>query len=122
MPYADSDFFIALLKEDDWLKKKAETILKEYKNKIWTSNYAIIEMLLLSKKFGLDPEKIVASIVQIARVNNDISHILSAAHLMKEKNMTTFDALHAVCSKNDIVISSDEIFEKIGLKRIKLEE
>ncbi|MBI2674928.1 MAG: PIN domain-containing protein [Candidatus Aenigmarchaeota archaeon] len=123
MPYADSDFFLALMKEDDWLQEIAERLLKEYKGKIWTSNWAVVELLLIAKEFGLDPEVIVSSIGKIARIEGDYGELLTAAHLMKDKGMTTFDALHAISctSKDDKIISSDSVYEKIGLERIRLE-
>ena len=122
MPYADTDFFIALLKGEDWLKLKAKKILENYKSRIWTSSWTIVEILMLTKEFKLDPENIVTSINNMVQVEGDIEALLAAAHLMKEKNMTTFDALHAVSCKNDAIISSDNIFDRIDMKRIKLEE
>lgn len=117
--YADSDFFLALIKENDWLKKKAEKLLST--EKIWTSQWAVVEILLLSKEYRLDPEKVVISISKIADIHGDLPALLGAAHLIKDKGMTVFDALHAVSCKNDTIISSDRVFEEIGLKRIKLE-
>ena len=121
MPYADTDFFLALLKGEDWLKLKAKKILENYKDSIWTSSWTIVEILMLAKEFKLDPENIVTSINAMVQVEGDINVLLATAHLMKEKNMTTFDALHAVCCKNDAIVSSDSIFDRIGMKRIKLE-
>jgi len=122
MPYADSDFFIALLKEGDWLGTKAESVFKRYKGRIWTSKWTMVEILMLSKEFSLDPENVVISIIQIADVEGGVEELMSAAHLIKEKGMKTFDALHAVSCKGDKMISSDSIFDKIGVERIKLEE
>ncbi|MBI2579814.1 MAG: PIN domain-containing protein [Candidatus Aenigmarchaeota archaeon] len=122
MPYADSDFFLALIKEDDWLSKKAENILKDYKDQIWTSNWAIVEILMLAKKFGLDPENIILSIKKLAIIEGDITPVIAAAHLMKEKGMNAFDALHAITCRDNKIISSDPIFDRIGLERISLED
>lgn len=122
MPYADSDFFLALIKENDWLSEKAERILKHYRNEIWTSNWTLVELLLLSKEFGFDPENIILSIKKLANVEDDIDIIAAAAHLMKERNMKTFDALHAISCGKDKIISSDSVFDAIGLNRIPLEK
>ena len=121
MPYADSDFFLALLKEDDWLRKKAEKLLEKYRGSIWTSEWTIVEILLICKEFNLDPEKITVSIIEIADVDNKDS-LLAIAHIMKKYKMNVFDALHATYSKGDEIISSDRIYDKIGLKRIKMEK
>ena len=122
MPYADTDFFIALLKESDWLSKKAERILAENKGSLWTSNWTLVETLLLCQEFGLDPEIVTLSIAELARVEGDMNQILMAAHMMKKFKMKTFDALHAASCGSDTIISSDSIFEKAGLKRIPLEK
>ena len=121
MPYADSDFFLAILKESDWLSRKAETILDEHKNNIWTSCWTLVEILMLAKEFGLDPEAVIISINKLVRIEGSVNTILSAAHLMKEKGMKTFDALHAVSCGHDKIISSDSVFDNICIERIKLE-
>ncbi len=120
MPYADTDFFLALIKENDWLSERAEKILRTYKNEIWTSSWTLVELLMLSKEFGLNPENITISIKNLAKIEGDINGIISAAHLMKEKNMKTFDALHAMSCGKDRIISSDSVFDKIGMDRIHL--
>ncbi|MBI2232400.1 MAG: PIN domain-containing protein [Candidatus Aenigmarchaeota archaeon] len=121
MPYADSDFFLALLKESDWLSQKAEKILKQYKGQIWTSHWSLVEILLVSDEYFLDPEIIINSIRQIAEIKGDADIILAAAHLMKKRGMRTFDALHAVSCNSDKIISSDSIFDTF-LERIRLEK
>jgi predicted nucleic acid-binding protein len=122
MPYADSNFFLALIKKQDWLNESAEKLLDRYKGEIWTSEWALIEILMLTEKFGLDPENVVNSILQLAKFDGNTDLIRSVAHLMKDEKMRTFDALHAVSCKGDSIISSDPIFDKVGLKRIKLEK
>lgn len=82
----------------------------------------IIEMLLLAEEYKLDPERVVVDVLEIAEVKGiDINILLLASNLMKHKNVNVFDALHAsFCGENEI-ISSDKVFDKLGLKRISLE-
>ncbi|MBI2583280.1 MAG: PIN domain-containing protein [Candidatus Aenigmarchaeota archaeon] len=122
MPYADSDFFLALIKEEDWLAERAEKILEQYKGRIWTSHWVIVEILMLAKKHNLDPENVIFRIRQLARIEGDFLILIAVAHLMKERGMRVFDALHALSCGHDSIISSDRIFDKIGLERIKLED
>lgn len=56
---------ISIIKNEDWLKRKASLILQEYKNDISTSIATFIEILLISKKFSLDPIKVTTSIMEI---------------------------------------------------------
>ncbi len=47
MIYADTDFFLALLKPKDWLKQGAERLLVEHKGELVTSPVTLTELLLL---------------------------------------------------------------------------
>ncbi len=120
MIYADTDFFMALLKPSDWLKKSARKLLKQYQGKIFTSQMTLVELLLLAVENKLDPERLLLDAMGIAQIIEDVHPILVAAHYIKEKQANVFDALHAsFCGKNKI-ISSDKIFDKLGLERIPL--
>ena len=45
-----------------------------------------------------------------------------AAHYMKAKNVNVFDAIHAGYCIRSTIISSDKVFDRLGLKRIALEK
>lgn len=121
--YADTDFFLALMKNKNWLKRRAEELYNTYEGEISTSGVTLVELLLLSSRYKLDPERLITDCLQLVE---DIKGLppkkaLLAAHYMKEKNFSVFDAFHGAFAEEEI-ISSDKIYEKIGLKRIKLEE
>ena len=59
-------------------------MLKEYRNKMRTSQWTIVEILLISKEFGIDPEVVVTAISQLARIDNGAEAVLAAAHLVKK--------------------------------------
>ncbi|BCU66589.1 hypothetical protein HS7_00260 [Sulfolobales archaeon HS-7] len=118
MVYADTDFFLALLKDKDWLKRKASSLLREYEYNITTSLATYLELMLLSKKFGLDPVKVSASVMEITKSFDE--RILKASILISQ-GMGVFDAFHAAFSEGKI-ISSDHIYEEFGYTRIKLED
>jgi predicted nucleic acid-binding protein len=123
MPYADSDFFLALFKPEDWLKGPAENLLRQHKGKIWTSHLAILEIFMVAKRLDLDVENIAGAIFEISEVrgvSKDI--ILGAAHLIKKEGVSVFDAFHSMTCGEDTIISSDSVFDKIGIKRIPLEK
>ncbi|MEX2684266.1 MAG: type II toxin-antitoxin system VapC family toxin [Candidatus Sigynarchaeota archaeon] len=118
MIYADTDFFLALLKPSDWLKKNAERIKTEHEGDISTSEVAFIELLLLSKRFHLDPVKLTSAVMAICNIDDD-KYLKAAINIVKGGNV--FDAFHAAHCDGTI-ISSDDVFEKLfGLKRIPLE-
>ena len=122
MIYADTDFFLALLKPSDWLQRRARELAQEHEGDLWTSPVTIIELLLLAKRRELDPERLIVDALQIAQLqHSDAQVFLRAARYMREHRAGVFDAVHAGYCGDDEIISSDMIFDKIGLKRIALE-
>lgn len=122
MIYADTDFFLALLKPNDWLKKNAKKILKEYKGQITTSEVTFIELMLLAKRYNLDPIRLASSVMAICNIED--TKYLKAAIYIKEYGVNVFDAFHAANCQGRI-ISSDNVYDKLGIERIdlrKLEE
>ena len=117
--YADTDFFLALLKGSDWLKANALRLLNKYKNNINTSEVTYVELMLLSQKYHLDPVSVVADVMAITKTSNPT--YLKAAYFIKENNVNVFDAFHAAHIEDEI-ISSDSVYDKLGIKRIRLEE
>ena len=124
MIYADTDFFMALIKESDWLKPSAQRLLKEYKGKIWTSPATLAELLLMAVKMNLDPEKMMMDTLNYAQLRGGPPDVyMVAAVYIKDKKMGAFDALHAAfCGLDCPILSSDKIFDKLGMKRIRLEQ
>jgi len=122
LTYADTDFFLALIKATDWLKSPAQRLFETYRDKLWTSVVTIIEVLLLAERLQLDPERLVVNVSEIAEVRGvERTTLLLAAHFMKEYKLHTFDALHAAFAQGDEILSSDRAFDRVGLKRVPLE-
>lgn len=53
MIYADTDFFIALVKDEDWLQDRAATIAVENEGEIYTSRATLLELLMISERFRM---------------------------------------------------------------------
>ncbi|OWP55970.1 MAG: pilus assembly protein [Thermoplasmatales archaeon B_DKE] len=118
MTYADTDFFLALLKPTDWLKENARSIMREEQGRIYTSEATYIELMLLAKRYGLDPIRIVVDVMAICNEKNGEYQI--AAELIT-RGVGVFDSFHAAHS-NGKIISSDKIYKKIGLEQIELSD
>ena len=118
MTYADTDFFLALLKPTDWLKKNARRILEEENGRIYTSETTYIELMLLAKRYGLDPVRITIDVMAICKEKN--ADYQAAAELIAQ-DVGVFDAFHAVHS-NGKIISSDKKYKKLGLEQIDLSD
>jgi len=119
--FADTDFLLALIKESDWFKKNAVKILKEHKGKIRTSVSVMIEIALLCKKFKINTINVFTNLFELIEVNEETYSIcMQAAVYIEKYNLNVFDAFHAAFCSNDKIISSDSIFDSIGLERLKL--
>jgi len=118
MTYADTDFFLALLKPTDWLKENARRIMREEQGRIYTSEATYIELMLLAKRYGLDPIRIVIDVMAICNEKN--GEYQTAAELIA-RGVGVFDSFHAIHS-NGKIISSDKIYKKIGLEQIELSD
>ena len=118
MIYADTDFFLALMKPNDWLKENAKKILERYEGQITTSETTFLELLIVAKKYNLDPIKLTSAVMALTGIEEDV--YLRAAYYMKKHGLNAFDAFHAA-KCGGVIISSDKVYEKVGIKRIKLE-
>lgn len=117
----DSDFLLALLKPDDWLKGGAERILRTYKGKLWTSIVTLAEVVMVGRAFGLDSERMVSDMLDIVEVSeSDKGVALRAAVFISRHGLSTFDAFHAAFAEDGEIISSDGVYDKVGLHRISL--
>lgn len=120
--FADADFILALIKKTDWLKNNAMNLLRNHRGKIRTSTSVMIEIALVCKRFGLDIPKAFANIFEVIKVDEETYSISMRAALYIEKyGLNVFDAFHAASCGDDLIISSDTAYEKVGLKRVKLE-
>ncbi len=117
MPYADADFFIAIANSDDRLNSWATKLLEAYEGHIYTSILTLVELSLVSVRKGIPVEGMFASVLSIAELKGaNKSNALAAAHLIDHEKTGVFDSFHAsLCG--DEIISSDNIYEKIGVKR-----
>ena len=121
MIYADTDFFLAMLKGSDWLKRGAKRLLRKHRGQLWTSEVTLTELLLLAKEFSLDPRRLLVDAMAIARVDDRIGRLyLTAANVIKQQGVGVFDALHAAYCGHDQILSSDKVFDRLGLDRIAL--
>jgi len=113
MIYADVDFILALVKKEDWLKKKAEKIYDKYKGEIFISSITLIELMLIAKKIDYDASKLLAFALNIGElIEEDPNDYFLACEYQKEYGLGVFDSLHIVKSKEGI-ISSDKKFKNI---------
>ncbi len=118
--YADLDFWLALLKDDDWLGQRAERLLAEHEDELVVSLATFIELFLVEERFAFDRDRAVTAILELASYQGDPDVVYQASEYI-EQGLTTFDAFHAALA-GDSLISSDSAFDTIPtLNRIELE-
>lgn len=109
--YAETDFLLALLKDDDWLGDSAETVYREHRDDLWTSQFTLIELLLVAYREERDTAQVVTNAAELVEVRGDVDTVVAAATYVEDHGFTPFDALHLVESDGDTVVSSDNAYE-----------
>lgn len=119
--YAETDFLLALIKEGDWLSEAAERVYEENENELWTSQYTLVELMLVAYREGWNVLRVVAATKELVEARDDMEDILAAASYVEDDGFTPFDALHLVNSADDAVVSSDSDYDGFT-ERVRLED
>mgnify|MGYP006275447221 FL=1 len=119
--YAETDFLLALIKDEDWLGEAAETVYRDRRSELWTSQFTLIELLLVAYREDRDTERVVANAANLVEVRGDVDTVVAAATYVEEHGFTPFDALHLVESDGDPIVSSDRAYDGFA-PRIDLTE
>lgn len=120
--YAETDFLLALIKDEDWLGVAAEAVYQNHRDGLWTSQFTLIELLLVAYREGRDTERVVTNAASLVEVRGDVDTVVAAATYVEDHGFTPFDALHLVESDGDQIVSSDEAYDgyvpRIDLKDV----
>ena len=122
MIYADTDFFIALVKDNDWLGKRAAAIADEHAGELYTSRMTMLELLMISDRFDFDRMEALSYALEIAPIHEDETVLFQAADYMDQLGFTAFDAYHVAYAGSDPIISSDKQFDEVTDHRLRLED
>lgn len=123
--YAETDFLLALIKDEDWLGERAETVYENNRTELWTSRFTLVELLLVSYREGLDPERVVANATALVEIRGDEETVVTAATYVADQGLTPFDAIHLVESDGDEIVSSDGAYDglapRVDLRNVDVE-
>lgn len=103
--YADTEFWVALLTDDDWLADQAEARLEEDRGELVVSLATFIELFLIEERFTFDREQATLAILELAHADFD-ADVISQASEYIDDGLTPFDAFHAALA--DRAISSSD--------------
>jgi len=109
--YAETDFLLALIKDEDWLGEAAEAVYRDHRETLWTSQLTLIELLMVAYRENRDMERVVANATELVDVRGDVETVVAAATYVEDHGFTPFDALHLVESGGDTIVSSDETYD-----------
>ena len=112
--YAETDFLLALIKDEDWLGDAAETVYRDHRDELWTSQFTLIELLLVAYREDRDTERVVTNAANLVEVRGDVDTVVAAATYIEDHGFTPFDALHLVESDDDTIVSTDEAYESVA--------
>mgnify|MGYP002762561227 FL=1 len=119
--YVETDFVLALIKDDDWLSEKAEKIYREDREDLWASEYTLLELMLVAYSEDMNVLRVVSETIDLLEVRGDSGRIESAAVYVEEEGLTPFDAVHLASSNGEKIVSSDKSYDKFA-ERLPLEE
>lgn len=119
--YAETDFLLALVKDEDWLGEAAESVYGEHREELWTSQFTLVELLLVAYRENRDCERVVSNAAALVEVRGDVDTVVTAATYVEDDGFTPFDAMHLVESGGDTIVSSDETYESFA-PRLDLNE
>lgn len=120
--YVETDFLVALAKDDDWLQEEAERALEN--RSLQTSQFAYLELLFAAEEYDFDYSTLIPNLLELVPVGSDEDRtvVLKAMRYYAE-GMTPFDAFHAATAEKRglDVLSSERDYESIDVDRVPLE-
>lgn len=128
--YVETDFLMAVTKDDDWLRESALAALDE-RDDIHTSVLAFAEVMVLLYdrdvgEYEIDVPRAIANLLELVPVvpEEHETAVLAAAAFVEEHDLTPFDALHAgvVATSDGRVLSTEQDYDAVGLDRVPLED
>jgi len=120
--FADTDFFLALIKDSDWLKEKAKKIYYEYKGDIWVTPFTIAEIMIVCKREDIPIKDTLFQISRIAKLESISWDIFFKSCNYIEEGATIFDSLLMAFCGDNTIIGSDKVYKKFGLEVIDLKD
>jgi predicted nucleic acid-binding protein len=116
----DTDFLLALIRDEDWLGEAAETVYRDHRSGLWTSRFTLVELLLVAYREDRNAERVIANATELVTVRGDVDTVVAAATYVEHHGLTPFDAVHLVESAGDTIVSSDETYDDFS-SRLELE-
>ncbi|WP_101297589.1 PIN domain-containing protein [Halegenticoccus soli] len=123
--YVETDVLLALAKNTDWLKERAERAVDGDEFELETSAYAYLEFLMLGERYDFDQGRVAVALMSMVpiRPDSDQELVLKAIEYQDEHGATAFDAFHAAVAETRglPVLASDKAYDDFEVERFPLE-
>jgi predicted nucleic acid-binding protein len=120
--FVETDFLLAIAKDDDWLQEQAEKVLDE--REVVTSPFACLELLIMLERHQFDYVRLFANLLDIVPVGSEEEQqVVLKAVAYFEDGMTPFDSFHAAITETRglSILSSDKAYSDVDAERLPLE-
>ena len=114
--YADTDFFLALIKDDDWLAPQAKKLYHKLSGTIFVTPFTVVELIIVCYRERLPVQSVLVQVSRIALLDDMQWDIFFDAAKRIEQGATPFDALLMAWVGTQSIISSDAVHKKFSLK------
>lgn len=118
--YADADFFLALIKDDDWLAPQVKKLYRTLHENITISPFTVAELMLVLYREKIPVKPALMHMSRIATLDTMEWDMFFEAGDLIARGTTPFDALMMVWAGSDTIISSDNVYKKFGHSVIDL--
>ena len=110
--YVETDFLLALLKDEDWLKESAKQVYERNKDELWTRDYTLIELMLVAYRKDRNVLKTITGASKLIEIKGDEALMKEAATYVTENDFTPLDAVHLASSNGDKILSSEKDYQE----------
>jgi len=117
----ETDFLLAIARDDDWLRERAEEALDE--REVVTSPFAYLELLIVLKCHQFDYVRLFANLLDVVPVGNEEEQqVVLKAVACFEDGMTPLDSFHAATAETRglSILSSDKAYGDVDTRRLPL--
>ncbi|WP_254838807.1 PIN domain-containing protein [Natronomonas marina] len=120
--FVETDFLLAIAKDDDWLQGRAESFLDDHE--VVTSPFAYLELLLVLERYQFDYLRLFANLLEVVPVGDESEQqVVLKAVAYFEDGMTPFDSFHAATAETRglSILASDRAYDEADPERLPLE-
>ena len=115
--YADIDFWLALLTQND--DESTAALLDQYGDDLEVSLVTFLQLFALEPDYEFDRERAITAMLTLADYDGE-ADVLYRASDYREAGLGPYESFHAALG-DDSVISSSQSYDDVGIRRLWME-